>query len=374
NFNQGGNFGQEDDYNEDQTYIPENDNIEETGQDGTWSSEFDDFSRISQQQSPFSRRNVTDIFDYDQLQLYDRNKFSELHFELQQKLSRNPRDLNTLIGMALCSLALGEPAKSAEYFAKATEVDEAVRPSKYLHEVPSSDPDDWLDMAEELGHFGILDGSMELCSSIVDSNKFTDQVRRQALKVREAIQQDYFAARDRIMIGSNQKNKKDEMRTARWVNNLVFIVAPLVLAVILGSLVFYSINLNNGKTSLGHAVYRLEYLKHGNLEVERMGKCDYDLIKASEYFRKAKKFNPFTKEVYFYELQIALLTKELGRVRSANENDKWSKARWQEVKSYCEEAQKNYDDLRLSTEKDLELKNEWQNFVIEAKKPENAPL
>ena len=47
---------------------------------------------------------------------------------------------------------------------------------------------------------------------------------------------------------------------------------------------------------------------------------------------------------------------------------------WQTVKENCNEAQKAYDDLGLSTEKDLELKNEWQNFVIEAKKEENAPI
>ena len=374
-YNAGGGYSEEDAFIDEQPYIPDSGNPDSAGENETWSDEFNDFERISQQQGLFNgRRSVSDIFDYDQLQRYDRNKFSELHYLLQQKLSRNPRDLNTLIGMALCSLAIGEPAKSAEYFAKATEVDEAVRPSKYLHEVPSSDPDDWLDMAEELGHFGILDGSMELCSSIVDSNKFSDRVRRQALKVREAIQQDYFAARDRIMIGSNQQNKKDNFQAASWINNIVFIIAPLMLAILLGCLVFYSINVNNGKTALGHAIYRLEYLKKGNYEVERMGKCDYDLSNASEYFRKAKKFNPFTKEIYFYELQIALLTKELGRVRSSNENEKWDKMHWQTVKENCNEAQKAYDDLGLSTEKDLELKNEWQNFVIEAKKEENAPI
>lgn len=365
---------QDNGYQEDEEFYDSPDNNPDVQEQGTWSSEFNDFARISQQGAFNGRRNIADIFDSEQLQLYDRNKFSELHYLLQTKLSRHHRDLNTLIGMGLCSLSIGEPLKSAEYFAKATEIDETFRPSKYLNEVPAGDPDDWLDMAEELGHYGILDGALELCSSIVDSNKFSDRVRRQAMKVREAIQQDYFAARERIIIGSNKKNQKDEMRAARWLSTFTFIVAPLILAAILGSAVFYTINMNNGKMYLSHAVYRLDRLKKGNPNVERMTKCDYDLDDAVTYFRKAKKFNPFTKEAYFYTLQTAQLTKELGRVRSNDEGAKWDKARWQEAKNFYDEAKKDYDDLHLSTEKDLKLKNEWQNFVKEAKKEENAPL
>ena len=61
-------------------------------------------------------------------------------------------------------------------------------------------------------------------------------------------------------------------------------------------------------------------------------------------------------------------------MRSNDEGAKWDKARWQEAKNFYDEAKKDYDDLHLSTEKDLKLKNEWQNFVKEAKKEENAPL
>ncbi|MBQ7568771.1 hypothetical protein IJT17_08205 [bacterium] len=348
---------------------------EESQPADNWSSEFDDFSRISQQQPMFNgRRNVADVFDRDQLKLYDQSKFSELHYMLQTKLSRHPKDKNTLLGIAICNLAIGEPKKSAEYFAKATDVDEAVRPSRFLNEIPTSDPDDWLDMAEELGHFGMIDGSMELCSSIVDSNQFSDRVRRQALKVREAIQQDYYAARERIIIGSNTNKNKEGLQSGRLFNNLALIIAPLMLAILMGSLFFYSINLNNGKQSLGSAIYRLEHLKRGDTAIERMGSCDNDLSDAADYLSKAKKFNPFSKEVYFLDLQRTLLTKELGRVRSRNEATRWDSERWQEVKDSCANAQTAYDNLGLSTEKDLEFKNEWQEFVIASKKEENSSI
>ena len=314
------------------------------------------------------------MFTEEQLQQYDRQQFSELHYVLQTKLKRSPKDLRTLLGIALCNLAIGEPQKSAEYFAKATDVDEAVRPSKYLNEVPTCDPDDWLDMAEELGHFGILDGSMELCSSIVESNQFSDRVRRQAMKVREVIQQDYFAARERIIIGNNVGDKKNSLGHERLFSALTFIVLPLLLAATMGGWLFYSINMNNGMVSLSHAIYRMEHLKRGDTAVERMGSCDNDLADADSYFHTAMRFNPFTKKAYFYAMQTALMTRELGKIRSHEDSTRWSSDRWQEVKANYAEAKEAYDALQLSTEKDLDFKKEWQDFAAQAKKEENSAI
>lgn len=338
----------------------------------TWSQEFADFSRISQQSSLASRQAILEIYDREQLQLYDNQQFAELHLLLQTELKRNPNSTKALIGVALCYLSLGEPQKSAEYFSKAIDIDESIRPAKYLLETPQVDPDDWLDMAEELGHCGILEGSMEVCSNIVDSNQFSDKVRRQAQKVREAIRQDYFAARERIIIGNAPKSK-EKFGSHHLINSVAFVLVPLALAIILGCVMFYAFDMSNGKTELGRAIYRLERLKRGDTAVERMGTCDRALSDALECFNNAATVNPFSKEACFYKLQTTLLLKELGRTR-VDTNEQWDAEHWQAVKSDCLDAEAEYEKLSLSIEKDQALKQEWKEFYDAAKSEEGAPL
>ena len=343
----------------------DNDDLAEESQ-GTWSSEFDDFSRITQKQSiNANERELAKVFSAEQLSMYDRNQFSELHFNLQAALKRDPQNMNVLIGIAVCDLAISEPQKAAEIFAKVADIDDNYRPSILLTEL-AADPDDLLDMAEEMGHCGIVDVAVDFCNKIVDSNEFSDNVRRQAMKMREAIKQDFFAARERIAIGTNPKKEKN-WRNAKLTSAFTFIFLPLLLAVCLAGFLFYTIQMDNGKKFLSVGIYRVEHLKRGDTAVERMGAADSKIYDAIESFENAKSFNPFTKEAYFYEMQAYNLLRDLGHVRAKDPDTKWDADQWSSVKDGCQTSTEAYNNLGLSTDKDLAFKEEWQEFYKTSK-------
>ncbi len=361
-----GDYGNNGGYENNGDYDNDRSSGEQSG--NTWYSEFDGFSRISQHQPVLNtRREITKVLTPEQLQLFDRSQYSELHYNLQNLAKRDPKNINALIGIALCDMAIGEPLKAAEVFAKACDLDESFFPSKFLNDVPTCDPDDWLDMAEELGHYGIIEGSTDVCNSIINSKQFSDRARRQAIKVRDAIQQDYYAARERIIIGNNPGNKKDQFKTGRLTTTFTMVIVPLLLAAVLASWMFYSIQISNGVQCLSRGIYRLERLKKGDTGIERMGKVDHDFEDADDYFNKAIRFNPFTKEAYFYKMQTALLLRDVGRIRSKYENEKWDAARWKEVKNRVNDTQNAYEALELSTDKDLQFKSKWKDFYKESK-------
>ena len=101
-------------------------------------------------------RRIASIFTEEQMELFDSEKFSELHFDLQNSLKRFPNNIDAYYGLGLCAMAVGEPERAATHFLKALALDESIDPGSVIEEITTSDPEDWLLAAEELGHSGFF--------------------------------------------------------------------------------------------------------------------------------------------------------------------------------------------------------------------------
>lgn len=336
-----------------------------------WSEGFDDFSRISRHSAQASEdRLISSIFTQEQLMLFDNGQLSELHFQLQQEISVKTGSAKAYLAFALCLMACDNTGKAAEMFAQALEYDESLYPGKYLGEIKSDDPQKWLDMAEELGHFGFIEACEDICDRISQQSKFSGKARASAVQSKKRIQQQYFAARDRIISGNAPKTGDGSYEKTRFMSVLLFVIGPIICFILLSSFVYSSYQFSSGQNALGTVIYRMELLKKHNHHVDDNITLETLLDKSAQCFINAKRYNPFDTEAVFMLNKTRALTLELGQLRKEEDFNKWEGYQWKEARRELAASKRALEDLNLSDAKNLKLQKKWQDFYTTSQKTE----
>ncbi|MGM9998234.1 MAG: hypothetical protein ACI38Q_02380 [Candidatus Bruticola sp.] len=316
-------------------------------------------------------RKIADIFTEEQLELFDKGKFSELHFDIQNSLKRFPNNIDAHYGLGLCSMAIGEPERAAVHLAKALELDDSIRPGEVIHEITNSDPEDWLLMAEEIGHSGFLEAASDICTKILSSNRYEAKIRALASKTKETIEQDFYAARERIVSGNAPKDKGDSTAKYKVASVFTLVVLPLLIATILGFWTYSSFKFNQGQNYLRAGIYRYERLRKGDKAQDKNRPVESYFYDAAQCFEKAHKLNPFSFEaLYYLEKNYAVLYK-VGEYRNRDiynlDEYSWKPGRFKEVESSRRDVLSKIKSKNVSVERMNNEKKLWQDFYQQAK-------
>ncbi len=323
-------------------------------------------------------RRIASIFTEEQMELFDSEKFSELHFDLQNSLKRFPNNIDAYYGLGLCAMAVGEPERAATHFLKALALDESIDPGSVIEEITTSDPEDWLLAAEELGHSGFFETATKICKHISASDKFTSKVRALASKTKEAINQDFNEAKERIATGNAPKEGGGSFTAARIFSIFFMVVVPLALFVVFGIISYSSYQFTEGQRRLQVGIYKYEQLKAG-VGGQDVGRPIEDwFYKAEEYFQKSLKtsFSPF-KCLYYYNESYKVLIK-LGKLRNKDQYNldsySWKPGRFKETERVRQEVVAKIKERNVSVEKMNAAKKEWNEFYENAKKDPGAGI
>ncbi|MGM9992369.1 MAG: hypothetical protein ACI376_05925 [Candidatus Bruticola sp.] len=320
---------------------------------------------------PVTSRKIANIFTEEQLELFDKGKFSELHFDIQNSLKRFPNNIDAHYGLGLCSMAIGEPERAAVHFSKALELDDSIRPGEVIHEITSSDPEDWLLMAEEIGHSGFLEAASDICTKIMASNRYEAKIRALASKTKETIEQDFYAARERIVSGNAPKDKGDSTATYKAASIFALVIGPLIIAVALGFWTYSSFKFNQGQSYLRAGIYRYERLRKGDKAQDKNRPVESYFYDAAQCFEKANKLNPFSFEtLYYMEKNYAVLYK-VGEYRNRDiynlDEYAWKPGRFKEVERSRQDIVAKIKSKNVSVERMNNEKKLWQDFYQQAK-------
>lgn len=321
---------------------------------------------------PLGPRKIANIFTEEQLELFDKGKFSELHFDIQNSLKRFPNNIDAHYGLGLCSMAVGEPERAAVHLSKALDLDDSIRPGEMLSEIPTSDPEDWLLMAEELGHSGFLDAAVDICAKIVASDRYAPKIRALASKTKETIEQDFYAARERIVSGNAPKDKGDSTAAYKAASVISLVVIPLLIVMIAGCWTYSSFQFSAGQSQLRIGIYRYERMRIGDKTQDKNGPVENYFYKANKYFEKAYKTNPFSFETLYYQEKNYAVLYKLGEFRNRDiynlDQYSWKPGRFKEVNSSREEIVAKIKEKNVSVERMNKEKKLWQEFYQMAKK------
>ena len=321
---------------------------------------------------PLGPRKIANIFTEEQLELFDKGKFSELHFDIQNSLKRFPNNIDAHYGLGLCSMAVGEPERAAVHLSKALDLDDSIRPGEMLSEIPTSDPEDWLLMAEELGHSGFLDAAVDICAKIVTSDRYAPKIRALASKTKETIEQDFYAARERIVSGNAPKDKGDSTAAYKAASVISLVVIPLLIVMIAGCWTYSSFQFSAGQSQLRIGIYRYERMRIGDKTQDKNGPVENYFYKANKYFEKAYKTNPFSFETLYYQEKNYAVLYKLGEFRNRDiynlDQYSWKPGRFKEVNSSREEIVAKIKEKNVSVERMNKEKKLWQEFYQMAKK------
>lgn len=316
-----------------------------------------------------AERAIAQIFTPEQLDLFDRERFSELHFDINNSLRRFPDNTDALVGLGICAMAVGEPERAATHFLKALKVDDTIRLGEVVTEVPTSDPEDWLMMAEELGHSGYPEVAIDICMRIVTSGQFSTEVRQLAAKTKETVEQDYNEARARIATGNAPKDQGDGAAFYRIGSWFALVFLPLLVAGIFGCLSYSSYQFNEGMGLLRLGIYRVELVKKGNLTQEQRGPTEPILYAAASKFQKAFTFNPFAWDCFYYEEKTYAVLLNLGRIRIGGKKPigvPWKPAQFKTVKENRQQAADKLKERQVDPEKIAAEDEKWKSFYKDA--------
>ena len=321
---------------------------------------------------PLGPRKIANVFTEEQLELFDKEKFSELHFDIQNSLKRFPNNIDAHYGLGLCSMAVGEPERAAVHLGKALDLDDSIRPGEMIQEIPTSDPEDWLLMAEELGHSGFLDAAVDICTRILGSDRFAPKIRALASKTKETVEQDFYAARERIVSGNAPKDKGDSTATYKAASVISLVVIPLIIIMIAGCWTYSSFQFSAGQSQLRIGIYRYERMRVGDKTQDKNGPVENYFYNANKYFEKAYRTNPFSFETLYYQEKNYAVLYKLGEFRNRDiynlDQYSWKPGRFKEVNSSREEIVAKIKEKNVSVERMNKEKKLWQEFYQMAKK------
>ena len=319
---------------------------------------------------PSGPRKIANVFTEEQLELFDKEKFSELHFDIQNSLKRFSNNIDAHYGLGLCSMAVGEPERAAVHLSKALDLDDSIRPGDMIQEIPTSDPEDWLLMAEELGHSGFLDAAVGICTKILASDRYAPKVRALASKTKETIEQDFYAARERIVSGNAPKDKADSTTAYKAASIVALVIIPLLLVAVLGCWTYSEFQFSSGQTQLRVGIYRYERMRAGDKSQDKSGPVENNFYNAVKYFEKACKMNPFSFEALYYQERTYAVLYKLGEFRNRDiynlDQYSWKQGRFKEVESSRQEVVSKIKSKNVSVERMNDEKKSWQEFYQQA--------
>ena len=328
--------------------------------------------------SPSGPRKIANIFTEEQLELFDKENFSELHFDIQNSLKRFPNNIDAHYGLGLCSMAIGEPERAAVHLGKALELDDSIRPGEVMREVPTSDPEDWLLMAEELGHSGFLEAAIDVCTRIAGSDRYEPKIRALASKTKETIEQDFYAARERIISGNAPKDKGDSTTTYKALSVISLIIIPFIIVLIVGCWTYSSFQFSAGQSQLRIGIYRYERLCAGDKTQDKNGPIENYFYNANRYFERAYRFNPFSFEILYYQERNYAVLYKVGEYRNRDiynlDQHSWKGGRFNEVNRSREEVVAKIKEKKVSVEHMNKEKKLWQEFYKMAKNDPGATV
>lgn len=338
----------------------------------SWPDDYDEFSRISRKAKVDTKRIIEGVYSAEQMQLFDSEEYSELHFQLCDILRKTPDDARALIGLGVCSMAVFEPDKATEYFGKVLDIEATFLPGKFMSEVNPGKPEDWLTLAEGIGHLGFVEAAHDICDRVAKASKYPAKTRATATQLKEQIEQDYFAARERIIAGTPNKPKESTFGTARIMSVVTFVIGPIIFALLIGSWFYSSYQMSSGKTLVAASIYRYERLKGGDTTTERNATIESLLDRAQDHFVAAARFNPFSKEAVFVQMKTADLTLRVGRAK-VKTSAEWSREELKDYETKFKETKAKVKELELEkTQLNAEQKA-WDEFYKAAKaKPDNV--
>lgn len=318
-----------------------------------------------------SGRRLTEVFSDEQMQLFTEGKFSDLYFDLQNMMHKFPNNVDGFFGLGLCSMAVGEPERAATHFLKALKLDDSMRPGDFIVEISSSDPEDWMLMAETLGHEGFVDAAVDICKKITSSDRYPPKIRALASKTKETIEQDYFAARERIAAGNGPKQEKDSTGTIRFASVVTFVLMPILITFLVVCWAYSSFQLSEGKGYMRAGIYRYERIKEGNKAMDNQKPTESYFEAAEVCLKKAEKFNPLAVEPLYYRERNFYMYHKLGEYRNRDKYQRdqfaWSAGRLKTVEDNRKSVVEKIKGKNLSVEKLEEEKKGWQEFYNIAK-------
>ena len=327
---------------------------------------------------PLGPRKIANVFTEEQLELFDKEKFSELHFDIQNSLKRFPNNIDAHYGLGLCSMAVGEPERAAVHLSKALSLDDSIRPGEMIREIPTSDPEDWLLMAEELGHSGFLEAAVDICTKVLSSDRYEPKIRALASKTKETIEQDFYAARERIVSGNAPKDKGDSTAAYKAASVISLVVIPLIIIMIVGCWTYSSFQFSAGQNQLRIGIYRYERMRVGDKTQDKNGPVENYFYNANKYFEKAYRTNPFSFEILYYQEKNYAVLYKLGEFRNRDiynlDQYSWKQGRFKEVNSSREEIVAKIKEKHVSVERMNKEKKLWQEFYQSAKTSPGATV
>lgn len=313
-----------------------------------------------------NKRAVEEIFTPDQLHLFDAGKFSELHFDLQNSLSKFPNNINAQYGLFISAISVGEPERAATFLTKALEMDSSMMPGELLFEIPSGDPEDWMTMAEEVGHSGFCDQAVDICTRIASSNRYEPKIRALATKTTEAIKQDYFTAKERIAIGNGPKQEKDVSGRIRITSTFTFVIAPIIICLIIGCWCYSEFKYTEGLNNLRAGIYKYERIKKGDKNQDKGTRAENYFFKAAESFKKSYKFNPLKTDALYYEAKDYEVLLNLGNYRNRDiynlDEFSWEKEQFADIKKDYKECSAKIKEKAMDKKTLEQKKKDWKEF------------
>ena len=309
---------------------------------------------------------IEEIFTDEQLVLFRRKNFSELHFDLQNSLRRFPNNVNAQYGLFICAMSINEAERAATYASKALELDETLKPGELINEIPTGDPEDWLTVAEEIGHSGYFEAAVDICDRIAASNQFESKIRALAAKTKEAVKQDFFTARERIATGNGPKQEKDVTGKIRFASVFTFVITPILIFMIAGCWFYSEFKYTEGQNNLRAGIYRYERIKNGDQSQDKNGPSERYFYKAADCFQKSRTFNPFNSNALFLQVRTYEVLLNLGNYRNRDiynlDEHSWTDEQFKTVRSAKKECAEKFSAKQFDKKTLDKKKKAWGEF------------